>query len=194
MSEALGAGKERLGRMQPVPWLLCMTLVLGIVMGGAYLAGRKAKPEPAAQAKPAMEPLVIPTVEASSKDSGRPVLANQPKAAQPVAATVPPKVQTPAAAPAAVATPPAAPAGLAPGVLSDQDAKGLLFLQVGAVDASLGRDFAQKIAEKGFKVRLAAGPDAKVLRILVGPLAAAEVSALQARLQTAGYTSFPRQY
>ena len=79
-------------------------------------------------------------------------------------------------------------------MLSDQDARGLLFLQVGAVDASLGRDFAQKIAGKGFKVRLATGPDAKVLRVLVGPLAAAEVTPVKERLQGAGYTSFPRQY
>ena len=135
-----------------MPWLLCMTLVLGIVMGGAYLAGRKAKPEPTAQGKPAMEPLVIPTVEASSKDPVRAVPVTQPKAVQPIASTVPPKAQTPPTAPAAAATPTAAPAGLAPGVLSDQDAKGLLFLQVAAVDCQSGPRFrAEDRRKKGSK-------------------------------------------
>lgn len=217
MSQAVGVGKEKLSRMQPVPWLLCMTLALGIVMGSVYLVGRNGKTEQAARTKTSMEPLVIPTVEASSKDAPPATPALRPQVVEPVAsvpttaaAAAPQQtVAVPAPAPkptvaAPVAVPPvpaqkpsavvSAPAGLAPGVMTDQEARGLLFLQVGAVDATLGRAFAQKIAALGFQVRLAAGPDAKVLRVLVGPLGAPDVAAVKGRLQTAGYTSFPRQY
>ena len=73
-------------------------------------------------------------------------------------------------------------------------AHGQCFLQVAAVDRGVAEVFVEVLARKGFRARMAEGPDAKTFRVLVGPLAKTEIPKTKSALDQAGFTAFVRTY
>jgi hypothetical protein len=62
------------------------------------------------------------------------------------------------------------------------------------VDRGVAEVFVEVLARKGFPGRVAEGPDAKTFRVLVGPLAAAEIPKTRSALDQAGLPAFVRTY
>ncbi|HEY3441326.1 MAG TPA: hypothetical protein VGK29_11260 [Paludibaculum sp.] len=112
------------------------------------------------------------------------------------------------AAPVVPATPiqPAsapAPAPAAPFVIQSQplsltitaaETSGRTFLQVGAIERGAAPRYIQDLADQGFSPRIAEGPTAESVRILIGPLTGTALPETAARLAAAGVVSFPKTY
>jgi hypothetical protein len=65
---------------------------------------------------------------------------------------------------------------------------------VAAVSRGVAEVFVEVLARKGFPGRVAEGPDAQTFRVLVGPLAKAEIPKTQSALDRAGLPAFVRTY
>ncbi len=104
----------------------------------------------------------------------------------------------PVAAPVAIAVP--APVAIQPQpqpqslTITAAEASGKTFLQVGAIERAAVAGFTQELTAKGFSPRVAEGPTAESVRILIGPLSGTALPETAARLAAAGVVSFPKTY
>lgn len=164
-----------LTRAQRTAWALCGILVLGIGLGGAYVAVRVASARvtaPVQAAAPVPKPVPAPT----------PVPAEVPVPA-PVPEPVPAPVVKPAPPPAE-APAPAAVAGIRKGT----------YLQVGAIERTVVRTYLDKLTSHGLTAFEAEGPNANTVRILIGPLTGDEIDAMKTKVEAAGFPCFARRY
>jgi cell division septation protein DedD len=151
-------------------WLLCGVLAVGIGVCGVYLAVRVVSAKPAAPAAAVAPPAPTTPVKAA--------------AVEPVAAAA-----APAPVPAAVPVPAARNV-----TISADETRGRTFIQVGAIERDAAPGFIQKLAQHGFEGRIAEGPEDKIVRILVGPVAGEAISSTRAAVEKAGFGAFARSY
>ncbi|MBL0160111.1 MAG: hypothetical protein IPP47_23940 [Bryobacterales bacterium] len=165
---------------QMLACLLMGTILFGVVVSGAYIVTRRAV-EPAAAAAAAAAP-VAPAA---------PIQPASALAAAPSVAAVP--VQAVAPAPAVIQPPQPQPQAQSL-TITAAEASGKTFLQVGAIERAAIPGFVQELAAKGFSPRVAEGPTADSVRILIGPLSGTALPETAARLAAAGVVSFPKTY
>ena len=164
---------------QMLACLLMGTILFGVVVSGAYIVTRRAV-EPAAAAA-----VAAPVAPAA------PIQPASALAAAPSVAAVP----VPAVAPAPAVTQPPQPQPQAQSLtITVAEASGKTFLQVGAIERAAIPGFVQELAAKGFSPRVAEGPTADSVRILIGPLSGTALPETAARLAAAGVVSFPKTY
>ncbi|MBI5085257.1 MAG: SPOR domain-containing protein [Acidobacteria bacterium] len=150
-------------------------LGIGVILCGAYVAARTVSGNNVVRAAtPATPPVTQPVIQP----------AIQPPAPEP----------TPAAPPAPAPAPKALPAAPTGGNLTAAELAGKNFLQVGALAPDAVEDYRKKLAAKGFTAHTAPGPDENTIRLLIGPLAPAELKSSQDALTQAGFACFPRTF
>lgn len=149
---------------------------------------------PPATAQPAAaEAIAEPPAKPSPFGDATPATVNAAVVAEPSPA---PPVAMAASAPAAAEAPQAAPMppAAAPATVSEP-AAGQTYFQVGSIEPSMAAVFSNYLAEQGFRVRLARGANATVVRVLVGPLANdREIQSVGAALDKAGFEHFLKKY
>ena len=167
---------------QMLACLLMGTILFGVVVSGAYIVTRRAV-EPAAAAAAVAAP-VAPAA---------PIQPASALAAAPSVAAVP--VQAVAPAPAVTQPPQPQPQPQGQSLtITAAESSGKTFLQVGAIERAAIPGFVQELAAKGFSPRVAEGPTADSVRILIGPLSGTALPETAARLAAAGVVSFPKTY
>jgi cell division septation protein DedD len=110
-------------------------------------------------------------------------------------ATAPPEAPRPAekspteTRPAETRQPETKPAGKSP-----SDPPPGRYLQVAAPNRAAAGGVVESLKNKGITARLAPGPNEDTVRVLVGPLDAADVGKMKVDLQSAGYAAFSKTY
>lgn len=105
-----------------------------------------------------------------------------------------PQPSPPPVARAAEPEPPSPPTAVAPASGDPGQVPGQQYLQVAAVNRGVAEVFVEVLARKGFPGRMAEGPDERTFRVLVGPLAKAEIPETRSALDRAGFPAFVRTY
>jgi hypothetical protein len=168
-------------------------LLVGWAVCAGYIAGRLITSERYRQAMPTDRPAPSKSV---NLDSSTQWPASTLAAAGLPSASAAEAQATPSApvARAAEPKPPSLPMTAEPGGGGPGQARGQSFLQVAAVDRGVAEVFVEVLARKGFRARMAEGPDAKTFRVLVGPLEKTEIPETKSALDQAGLTAFVRTY
>ena len=161
----------------------CATILVGVLLCGAYLVGRVSWFAPRAK-----------TSTFSAKAGGASSAERNPQVNL-----------RPAAPPAQAAPVPATqvqslntrPAGTEPRAFVSRPGSripGDIYLQIAAVDRGMSEVLVELLRRKGFQAEIALGPTADIFRVMVGPTKdAAELARIKADLQAAGFTSFARK-
>jgi cell division protein FtsN len=172
-----------LGNKQLLSVLFIVVVLLGVFFAMGYIVGRNSAPvETSRRAEP-----YVRTDAQSAMPERRPPPAQQPK---PVL-----DAQPQAGAPAATREPERPkPAEVSP-VSTAQPETGQTFLQVSAVAKAEAEILSELLVKKGFRATVAAGPNDKLFRVLVGPAKdTAELSKMKNDLEEAGFKSIVRKY
>jgi cell division septation protein DedD len=123
--------------------------------------------------------------------------AASPKQVAPVAAVAIAPVAAPAAAralPIVVQPKPMRASAPEPPLFADP-APNAIYLQMGAVERGIAAIFAQGLRKEGLPSFVAPGPDAKIFRVLIGPLPDAETyRRVKDRVDAIGLTTFAKKY
>lgn len=193
---------------QTLASLLAGVILFGVAVGGVYIAVRRSTPKTAtvaaAQAPPSTPAAIPAPVQPVQAVVPPPQAVPDPAATQPAPAA-PPRATTqpvqptpvppPAKLPSAVTPPkPASPPPAQATAITAEESRGKTFLQVGAIDRTSAAGFVAGLTRKGFSVRIADGPSAGTVRILVGPLSGAALAEAKDKLSGAGVASFPKTY
>lgn len=155
-----------LGKRQVAGVLFLATVALAVFSAIAYIAGEAMSPRLTA----ATEPAPVRTVPAA-----------------PAKTAPPPAPAPPAPAPVAVK------ASQAP--LFADPKNGELYLQMGAVEKGMAVIFVEGLRTHGFEAFAAPGPNDKIFRVLIGPLADQETyRRTKDAIDDLGLTVFARKY
>ncbi len=167
-----------MGRGQIAGVAFVVTVALAIFSSVAYLAGKSMSPK---RTEPAL--VVVDT---------RPA-APVPPAAQPVPlieATI-----APAPLPKRPASKPAPAEDLVDAPMFDDPAIGSVYLQMAAVERPNAAIFVDGLRAHGFRSFVAPGPDARIFRVLIGPLPTpASFEQAKQELDRIGLVTFARKY
>jgi cell division protein FtsN len=153
----------------------CATVLVGVLLCGAYLVGRVSRVAPHAKTS---------TVTAKAGDASsserNPQVNLRPAPVQSQAAPAGPTRTEPP--PTALVSPPGS------------RIPGDTYLQIAAVDRGMSEVLAELLRRKGFQAEIAFGATEDIFRVMVGPIKdAAEFARIKADLQAAGFTSFARR-
>jgi cell division septation protein DedD len=156
-----------LGRRQIASVLFLATVILVLFSAVSYLAGKSVKP----------------------KAPETPVAASP---VTPVAAVSP---FPPPVAEASIIAAPGRPADAPEAPLFAEPVKGAIYLQMGAVEKGIALIFAEGLRKRGFEAFAAPGPNEKIFRVLIGPLANQEAyRAAKEAVDAIGLSTFARRY
>jgi cell division septation protein DedD len=163
----------------------CATVLVGVLLGAAYLASGATRIGARATPKSA---LIIDAggVASSTKPQAnqQPTELSQQSATEPAARVDPNGTK---------------PAGQGPTLTASFSRSGTsmqsgTYLQMAAVDRGVAEVFVEVLLRKGFEAVIANGPTEDMFRVLVGPVKdATSLARVKADLQAAGFTSFPRK-
>ncbi len=159
-----------LGRRQVASVTFLATVLLAVCIGSAYLVGRST-------------PAVVSAAE----------LPAAPAASEPAPAPAPTEaVVEPAAA---VLPDPAAPTLTVEKPLFADPLKGILYIQMGALEKGISEIMAEGLRKRGFESFVAPGPNDHIYRVLIGPFRSAEeYQAAKGVLDRMGLDTFARRY
>jgi len=154
------------------------------------VAAAKPTPVVVSTAKPA--PVAVATVKPAPA-AGAAAGKSAPDA---IPAARPALVAIAAAKPAPARLAPAATAAAEPVVVRDlvHPKPGDAYLQVGAYAAPYVAGWVNTLQGRGFHPIVAEGPNSSIHRVLIGPLAPAQVSQVEAKLRQAGIEHFEKVY
>jgi outer membrane biosynthesis protein TonB len=213
-----------LGNRQLLSGFFIVVVLFGVFFNLGYIVGRHSSPATAstaaaatpeaaasatsgpgspgpgqAQVMPAEQPkpeTLPPVPEAAKPETAPPKTAEH---TQPVTATrpatAPPESPRPAE-PKPVAPKPAAKPPVetkAAGSTIAEPAPGS-YLQVAAPSRGAAGAVVESLKNKGIKALIAPGPNETTVRVLVGPLEAADVGKMRSELESAGFKPFSRKY
>ena len=154
-----------MGRRQVASITFLATVLLAVCTGSAYLVGKSTT-------------TVVNAAE----------LPATPAASEPV--TVP--------APSEATVAPATPAAMTPAVekpLFADPLKGIIYIQMGALEKGISEIMAEGLRKRGFESFVAPGPNDHIFRVLIGPFRSAEeYQAAKGALDRMGLDTFARRY
>lgn len=180
---------------QTLASLLAGVILFGVAVGGVYIAVRRSTPKTAtvaaAQAPPSAPAAIPAPVQPVQAVVQPPQAVPDPAVTQPAPTPMPPPAKLP---PAVTPPQPAGPPPAQATAITAEESRGKTFLQVGAIDRTSAAGFVAGLTRKGFTVRIADGPSAGTVRILVGPLSGAALAEVKDKLSSAGVASFPKTY
>jgi hypothetical protein len=210
-----------LGRRQIASWLFVGTLLIAIFSAAAYFVGKFSAPGCVGALADQTVPYVAPPLPAATivtpgqepnldANTALPPEASNPA---PIASAIPPASAvspglgsagssgSAAAGSASVSGPAGAPApaaGLAGFVeppIFAQPQPGALYLQMGAVDKGIAVVLAEGLRKHGFTAIVAPGPNEKIFRVLIGPLADQEgYKRAKAQVDAIDLSTFARRF
>jgi hypothetical protein len=188
-----------LGNRQLLSGFFIVVVLFGVFFNLGYIVGRHSSPAPlstvtapaeppASPAPPPGQAQVMPADPAKAEapapaapETSGPVTATRP-------ATAPPESPRPVVSkPAELAPAPVETTGTpapAPGS----------YLQVAAPKRAAAGGVVESLRNKGITAVLAPGPDEDTVRVLVGPLDAANIGKMRADLESAGFKPFAKRY
>ena len=174
-----------LGNKQLLSVLFIVVVLLGVFFAMGYIVGRNSAPvETSRRAEP-----YVRTDAQSAMPERRPPPPTQPKPVLDQDAASQAQAGAPAAAPERAKSIEVAPVSTA------QPEAGQTFLQVSAVAKAEAEILSELLVKKGFRATVAAGPNDKLFRVLVGPAKdTAELSKIKNDLEEAGFKSIVRKY
>ena len=179
-----------LGNKQLLSVFFIVVVLLGVFFTMGYIVGRNSSPIDGTRRSEGYDRGDAPSaVPAAAKQQNAPVAIAE---AQPAAneATPAVKVEPPAATPETAQKPIDIPA-----VSSTQPEAGRTYLQVVSVAKPQAEALAEVLAKRGFRAFVAAGPDDKTFRVLVGPAAdITDVGKLKSDLEAVGMKPFVKKY
>ncbi|MBK9169514.1 MAG: hypothetical protein IPM24_18910 [Bryobacterales bacterium] len=195
-----------LGNRQLLSGFFIVVVLFGVFFTMGYIVGRQASPaitaaQPPAQeappdaAKPAVRPPSdLPPGEAVVSSSAKPAAPAGTQPARETGQQPPPPRETASAPPPKPVPPPPAPppAASTPGSLSEPPSG--VYLQVAAPAPEAGVGVVNTLKAKGMPARLAPGPDASTVRVVVGPLDGDQVRDTRTALEASGFKPFLRKY
>jgi cell division septation protein DedD len=110
-------------------------------------------------------------------------------------APAPTPAPAPAPAPAPVAAAPEPKPAIAAAPLFADPEKGVLYLQMGAVEKGIAVILAEGLRTHGFQAFVAPGPSEKIFRVLIGPIADHDAySRTKSAIDDLGLSTFARKY
>jgi cell division septation protein DedD len=179
-----------LGRRQVASVLFIATVIIAILSGVSYLAGKSISPKKAAPSEP-----IVVLLPAPPPPPPPPVFQISDSTAVPAATPVP------ALAKAALQN---TPAKVPPSPVADsfsniplfsQPVGGSLYLQMGALSRGAAAIFADGLRKHGFPGFVAPGPSDTLYRVLIGPLPdTAAYNRTKEALDRIGVATFGRKY
>jgi len=190
-----------LGNKQLLSVFFIVIILLGVFFTMGYIVGRNSGPASTAkdggpapsgttptrsEAQSAMPPAASPSVTPAPTPTVVEPVNSAPVAAKPVE-TPAPKASAPARLPIEVTA-------VTQGVT--QPIAGEIYVQVLAVAKPEAEVLADVLIKKGFKAIVAAGPNEKVFRVLVGPAKdAGDAGKIKGDLEQAGFkAAFPKKF
>ncbi len=162
--------------------LFLAVILLGSFSAMAYIVGRAVMP-PAVPLDGSEEPEKVLIVDPAGQETHAPAPALEPKpGAEPVDAAFRPAPKT-------------VMAGFQAETYFREPNPGQLFLQVAAADRGVAEVFAEYLTRKSFPCQIAAGPNQRSYRVLVGPIQdKTQLGRLKTGLETSGFNPFLRRY
>jgi cell division septation protein DedD len=202
MSKTDGEYELVLGNRQLLSAFFIVVILFGVFFTMGYVVGRNSSP-PAEASAPPLTAGGKP--EAASPAVSEPPAQRQPleppKEAPPVVAKPEPAEERRPAAPKPVSAPPEKSAPLkrpvesaAGGVVPINPGPGRMYLQVAAAGQPQAKAVVDTLRQKGFPAFLSPGPRPDLVRVVVGPFAAAAtLGKAKADLESAGFHPIVRK-
>ena len=194
-----------LGNRQLLSGFFIVVVLFGVFFTMGYVVGRQASPTmtaaqtppqeaPAETPKPAVRPPSdLPPGEAVVSSGAKPAPQAGTQPARDTGQQPPPR-EVASAPPKPVTPPPAPPPSRAADPMTPSDPPSGVYLQVAAPAPAAGASVVSTLKEKGMPARLAPGPDANTVRVVVGPLEGDQVRDTRTALEASGFKPFLRKY
>lgn len=160
--------------IRPVVWIAA-TLIFGLTIAGVYLGGRIVSARPVQEIPPPQPPHISAPVVLQPTGVQQ---TNVEPAVSPQAASAPPPVVP-----------------LTEDQLLIQPHHGQQYIQVGAVNVEIAKQFIQHLRDEKLDPHIAPGPAPDIKRLLIGPFDNHDaLNSTKAQLESEGIATFVRQY